>query len=205
LIPRFSFMVNSPKAPVAPGLSLSLSVHRRAPNRAQTVALVSWSFAPADQPGADDKSRPVAPHTGGPGRLDGLMRPQKKAPTDRGLKVTKGEAPSRRLLAGRKTHDARFRRSRQFHPSIGLAPPKYRGHSDVALSEEHTVTLILFYVAFMIGGDLAAYLLGLLVEYEWGKQASLLVFLALYFLFLRVSWVLAVWVTTPRVATSSAR
>ena len=27
-------------------------------------------------------------------------------------------------------------------------------------------------------------MLGLLVEYEWGKQASLLVFLALYFLFL---------------------
>src|SRR5215467_3508276 len=41
------------------------------------------------------------------------------------------------------------------------APPKYRVHSDVALSEEHTVTLILFYVAFMIAGDLAAYLLGL--------------------------------------------
>ena len=37
-----------------------------------------------------------------------------KAPTDRGLKVTKGEAPSRRLLAGRKTHVARFRRFRQF-------------------------------------------------------------------------------------------
>ena len=67
------------------------------------------------------------------------------------------------------------------------------------------MTLILFYVAFMIGGDLAAYLLGLLVEYQWGKQVSLLVFLALYFLFLWVSWLLAVWVTTPRAATSSAR
>src|SRR5262245_43792570 len=64
-------------------------------------------------------------------------------------------------------------------------------------SEEHTVTLILFYIAFMIGGDLAAYLLGLLVEYQWGKQVSLLVFLALYFVFLWVSWLLAVWVTTP--------
>ena len=42
------------------------------------------------------------------------------------------------------------------------------------------MTLIWYYVAFMIGGDLAAYLHGLLVEYEWGKQASLLVFLALY-------------------------
>ena len=41
------------------------------------------------------------------------------------------------------------------------------------------MTLILYYVAFMIGGDLAAYFVGLLVEYEWGKQASLLVFLAL--------------------------
>jgi hypothetical protein len=54
---------------------------------------------------------------------------------------------------------------------------------DVALSEERTVTLILYYVAFMIGGDLAAYFLGLLVEYEWGKRVSLIVFLALYFFF----------------------
>jgi hypothetical protein len=43
------------------------------------------------------------------------------------------------------------------------------------------VTLILYYVAFMIGGDLVAYFLGLLVEYEWGKHVSLIVFLALYF------------------------
>ena len=32
------------------------------------------------------------------------------------------------------------------------------------------MTLILFYVAFMISGDLAAYLLGLLVEYEFGTH-----------------------------------
>ncbi len=67
------------------------------------------------------------------------------------------------------------------------------------------MTLILYYVAFMIGGDLAAYFLGLLVEYEWGTHASLIVFLVLYFFFLWVAWVLAVWVTTPRGATSSAR
>jgi hypothetical protein len=67
------------------------------------------------------------------------------------------------------------------------------------------VTLILFYMAFMIGGGLAAYLVGLLVEYEYGAHVSLIVFLALYFFFLWVSWVLAVWVTTPRAATSSAR
>jgi hypothetical protein len=67
------------------------------------------------------------------------------------------------------------------------------------------VTLILYYVAFMIGGDLASYFLGLLVEYEWGSHVSLIVFLVLYFFFLWVAWVLAVWVTTPRVAISSAR
>src|SRR5437868_3133917 len=39
----------------------------------------------------------------------------------------------------------------------------------------------------MIAGDFAAYFLGLLVEYEWGLHASLIVFLALYFLFLWVS------------------
>jgi hypothetical protein len=83
--------------------------------------------------------------------------------------------------------------------------PKYRVHSNVALSEEHTVTLILYYVAFMIGGDFAAYFLGLLVEYEWGKHVSLIVFLGLYFFSLWVAWMLAVWVTTPRGATSSAR
>jgi len=65
------------------------------------------------------------------------------------------------------------------------------------------VTLILYYVAFMIGGDLVAYFLGLLVEYEWGKHVSLIVFLALYFISLWVAWMLAVWVTTPRGATSS--
>ena len=66
------------------------------------------------------------------------------------------------------------------------------------------MTLILYYVVFMIGGDIAAYFLGLLVEYEWGPHVSLIVFLVLYFLFLWISWLLAVWVTTPRRATSSA-
>ena len=64
--------------------------------------------------------------------------------------------------------------------------------------------LIVYYVIFMIAGDLAAYLIGLSVEYEWGPHVSLIVFLALYFLFLWISWLLAVWVTTPRRATPSA-
>ena len=66
------------------------------------------------------------------------------------------------------------------------------------------MTLIVYYVIFMIAGDFAAYFLGLLVEYEWGAQVSLIVFLALYFLSLWVAWVLSVWVTKPRGATSSA-
>jgi uncharacterized membrane protein len=63
---------------------------------------------------------------------------------------------------------------------------------------EGIVTLIVYYVVFMIVGDFAAYFLGLFTEYEWGSQVSLIVFLALYFLFLWVSWVLAVRVTKPK-------
>ena len=62
------------------------------------------------------------------------------------------------------------------------------------------MSLIIYYVAFMIVGDFAAYLLGLFTEYEWGSFASLMVFLSLYFLSLWVSWVLAVWFTRPRPA-----
>ena len=36
------------------------------------------------------------------------------------------------------------------------------------------------------------------MEYEWGPQVSLIVFLALYFVFLWVAWVLAVWITKPK-------
>ena len=57
--------------------------------------------------------------------------------------------------------------------------------------------LIAYYVAFMIAGDLAAYAIGRITEFEFGGQVSLIVFLALYFLFLWVAWVLAVWMTKP--------
>jgi hypothetical protein len=66
------------------------------------------------------------------------------------------------------------------------------------------VSLIAYYVIFMIAGDFAAYFIGLFVEYEWGSQASLIVFLALYFLFLWVSWVLAVWITKPTETAEAA-
>ena len=60
--------------------------------------------------------------------------------------------------------------------------------------------LIVYYVVFMISGDFAAYFLGLFVEYTWGPVASLWVFLILYFLFLWIAWLLAVWMTEPKKA-----
>jgi hypothetical protein len=62
--------------------------------------------------------------------------------------------------------------------------------------------LIAYYVVFMIVGDLAAYVIGLVTEKAFGDQASLIVFLTLYFLFLWVSWLLAVWITEPKTAKS---
>ena len=64
--------------------------------------------------------------------------------------------------------------------------------------------LIIYYVVFMISGDFAAYFIGLFVEYEWGSHASLIVFLVLYFGFLWVSWVLAVWATEPKKVNPAA-
>ena len=58
--------------------------------------------------------------------------------------------------------------------------------------------LIAYYLVFMIGGDVAAYLIGLFIEREFGSQVSLIVFLILYFLFLWVAWILAVWLTEPK-------
>jgi hypothetical protein len=63
------------------------------------------------------------------------------------------------------------------------------------------MVLIVYYVVFMILGDFAAYFLGLIVEREFGGQVSLIVFLALYFLFLWVSWLLAVKLTEPKATT----
>ena len=65
--------------------------------------------------------------------------------------------------------------------------------------------LIVYYVIFMIAGDLSAYVIGLIVEREFGSQASLIIFLALYFLFLWFSWLLAVWMTEPKRAAPVAR
>jgi hypothetical protein len=58
--------------------------------------------------------------------------------------------------------------------------------------------LIVWYVLFMITGDFIAYFLGAVIERLWGSQASLVAFLALYFMALWVAWVLAVWMTAPK-------
>jgi hypothetical protein len=62
--------------------------------------------------------------------------------------------------------------------------------------------LLAYYIAFMILGDLAAYAVGLVTERAFGSQASLIVFLLLYFLFLWIAWVLAVWLSEPKAKTA---
>jgi hypothetical protein len=60
------------------------------------------------------------------------------------------------------------------------------------------MALLIWYVGFVAAGDVLAYLIGGFVEYEWGSNASLIVFLTLYFLVLWVSWILSVWMTEPK-------
>ena len=57
--------------------------------------------------------------------------------------------------------------------------------------------LIIVYLIFMIVGDIADYFIGSAVDRVW-PSASLPVFLALYFVFLWVSWIIAVRVTEPK-------
>jgi dipeptide/tripeptide permease len=59
------------------------------------------------------------------------------------------------------------------------------------------MSLLIVYVVLVITGDLVAYALGLVIERNL-PPASLPSFLALYFLFLWVAWVIAVRITQPR-------
>jgi len=61
--------------------------------------------------------------------------------------------------------------------------------------------LIIVYVIFMIIGDFADYVIGSAVDRVW-PNASLWVFLALYFIFLYLAWILAIKVTEPKPARS---
>ena len=64
--------------------------------------------------------------------------------------------------------------------------------------------LIFYYVGFMVLGDFADYLIGLVVERVW-PAASLLTFLLLYFVSLWIAWLLAVKMTEPKPARQAAR
>jgi hypothetical protein len=64
--------------------------------------------------------------------------------------------------------------------------------------------LLIVYIALVLVGDAADYLIGLAVERMWGSQASLIVFLLLYFVFLWVAWVAAVKITEPRAEAKTA-
>ena len=66
--------------------------------------------------------------------------------------------------------------------------------------------LIAYYVVFMVIGDFTDYFIGLGIEYMWpdAKNLSLVVFLGLYFLFLWLSWKLAVRLTEPKAAGRTA-
>jgi hypothetical protein len=77
-----------------------------------------------------------------------------------------------------------------------IGPQLGGGH--IVQSKGFIVLLIAYYVVFMILGDLAAYAIGLVTELEFGGYVSLIVFLTLYFLFLWVAWIVAVWLTKPK-------
>jgi hypothetical protein len=59
------------------------------------------------------------------------------------------------------------------------------------------MVLLIVYLALMIVGDFIAYFIGLVIE-RTVPGASLPAFLAMYFVFLWVAWVLAVRITKPR-------
>src|SRR5262249_43683803 len=63
---------------------------------------------------------------------------------------------------------------------------------------KRAMSLLIVYVGLVIMGNLIAYFVGLVIE-RTVPAASLPVFLAMYFLFLWVSWVIAVRITQPRV------
>ena len=63
------------------------------------------------------------------------------------------------------------------------------------------MSLLIVYLALMIAGDFVAYLIGLVIERTF-PAASLPAFLALYFLFLWVAWIIAVRVTEPKKAAA---
>jgi hypothetical protein len=69
---------------------------------------------------------------------------------------------------------------------------------NIASLGKRAMSLLIVYVALVITGDFVAYFIGLVIE-RTVPVASLPAFLAMYFVFLWVAWVIAVRVTQPRV------
>jgi hypothetical protein len=62
--------------------------------------------------------------------------------------------------------------------------------------------LIVWYLALVVAGDALAYFIGLLIEYQLGSNASMIIFLAMYFAVLWLAWILSVWITEPKKAAA---
>jgi hypothetical protein len=62
---------------------------------------------------------------------------------------------------------------------------------------KQVMSLLIVYVGLMITGDFVAYFIGLGIE-KVAPAASLPAFLAMYFLFLWIAWLIAVRITAPR-------
>jgi hypothetical protein len=62
--------------------------------------------------------------------------------------------------------------------------------------------LIIWYLALVALGDMLAYFTGRFVEFQWGSNISLLVFLTMYFLTLVIAWPIAVRLTEPKLITA---
>jgi hypothetical protein len=60
------------------------------------------------------------------------------------------------------------------------------------------MSLLAVYLALMVTGTFIAYLIGLVIE-RTVPSASLPAFLAMYFAFLWIGWLVAVRITKPRV------
>jgi hypothetical protein len=69
---------------------------------------------------------------------------------------------------------------------------------------KRAVALLIVYLVLMIVGDLVAYSIGWFIEFYYSSAVSLPAFLALYFLFLWVAWIIAVRVTAPSAKASAA-
>jgi hypothetical protein len=66
------------------------------------------------------------------------------------------------------------------------------------------VWLLIIYAVLVVLGEGTNYLICLMVERMWGSQASLIAFLALYFVVLWGAWIAAVKITEPRGAAKVA-